>query len=435
VITVSPIHLSTSRYRQQVENLLGQDLGFHNETSANGRHNMHAFPAKFPPQLPRLFIEALTLPGDVVLDPMMGSGTTIVETLAAGRHAIGFDIDPLAVRICGIKVSQLASGLAYEAGRRVAEQAAYLLNEQRAAVERELSTRFGPRTAEFIEYWFAPKTRLELMALLMAIETMPARQVRKFLELVFSAVIITKSGGVSLARDLAHTRPHRVADKVPRPAIDEFVKRLEKNAKSLLTERDSGGSALILFGNAENLPLASHSADLLVTSPPYASNAIDYMRAHKFSLVWLGHALTDLSALRNRYVGGEATTGFEFAPLPKRTADIVEQVSKADRKKGLALKRYYSEISRVLDEAWRVLKPGRAGIFVVGSSVMRGIDTRTQHCLGEIGQAVGFDLVGIALRQLDRDRRMMPARFGKQRSSQIEERMHEEYVIALLKPA
>jgi hypothetical protein len=54
--------------------------------------------------------------------------------------------------------------------------------------------------------------------------------------------------------------------------------------------------------------------------------------------------------------------------------------------------------------------------------------------LGEIGESLGFDLVDIAVRRLDRDKRMMPARRGAKPNSQIEERMHEEYVIGLCKP-
>jgi len=54
--------------------------------------------------------------------------------------------------------------------------------------------------------------------------------------------------------------------------------------------------------------------------------------------------------------------------------------------------------------------------------------------LAEIGQTIGFDVVAIATRRLDRDRRMMPARFGQSPASQIEQRMHEEYVIGFYKP-
>jgi hypothetical protein len=56
------------------------------------------------------------------------------------------------------------------------------------------------------------------------------------------------------------------------------------------------------------------------------------------------------------------------------------------------------------------LKPGRAAVFVVGSATMRGVDTLAAECFGEIGAAQGFEFVGIATRQLDRDRRMIPAR-------------------------
>jgi hypothetical protein len=63
------------------------------------------------------------------------------------------------------------------------------------------------------------------------------------------------------------------------------------------------------------------------------------------------------------------------------------------------------------------------------------MDTRTDVCLGEIGSHVGFELSGIAVRKLDRDKRMMPARRKHSSAhSQIEERMHEEYVIGFLKP-
>jgi hypothetical protein len=83
---------------------------------------------------------------------------------------------------------------------------------------------------------------------------------------------------------------------------------------------------------------------------------------------------------------------------------------------------------------FRVLKQGKGAILVVGSSMMRGIDTETAHSLGEIGESVGFDLVGIAQRNLDSNKRMMPARADMVVGSPIEERMHKEYVIAYLKP-
>lgn len=50
------------------------------------------YPAAYPEELPRRLIYLLTFPGDTVLDPCMGSGTTLVAAHAAGRNSIGFDI-------------------------------------------------------------------------------------------------------------------------------------------------------------------------------------------------------------------------------------------------------------------------------------------------------------------------------------------------------
>jgi len=88
----------------------------------------------------------------------------------------------------------------------------------------------------------------------------------------------------------------------------------------------------------------------------------------------------------------------------------------------------------VLAEMYRVLRGDSAAIVVVGTSVMRDIDVQTHYCLADIATEVGFDVVGIAQRVLDRNKRMMPARFGKKTDSMIEQRMHEEYVLGLLKP-
>jgi hypothetical protein len=72
-------------------------------------------------------------------------------------------------------------------------------------------------------------------------------------------------------------------------------------------------------------------------------------------------------------------------------------------------------------------------VIVVGSSKLRGLDVETHRGLAAIGESVGLALAGIAARRLDRDRRMMPARWGERQRSQIEERMHEEHVIGLVK--
>ena len=59
-------------------------------------HDFYRYPPRFSPAFARAAIEAFTRPGDMVLDPFVGAGTTLVEALALGRDAIGIDISQLA---------------------------------------------------------------------------------------------------------------------------------------------------------------------------------------------------------------------------------------------------------------------------------------------------------------------------------------------------
>jgi DNA modification methylase len=417
--------------RRHLTALLAGDLDFKGQDSSYGSHNFHAFAAKFPPQLPRLFIRGLTAPGEVVLDPMMGSGTTLIEAHLLDRRAIGFDLDPLAIRQARVKTTRVDPEELAQAGQRIIIRARRWLASP-GDPGPLLRRRCTPGAVEFIEYWFLPGTQLQLLALIQEIERLEGGPVRRFLELAFSSVIITKSGGVSMARDLAHSRPHRVLDKVPRDAVEQFEARLRKNIRSLARFPDAGHPLEIREADARRLPLPDSSVDLVLTSPPYA-NAIDYMRAHKFSLVWFGETMADMTELRARYIGAERTGDLSGAALPASVEAVVEQVAEADPKRGRVLRKYYVDMGTAISEMFRVLRPGRAAVIVVGSSTMRGIDVETHVCLGEIAAAAGFEVVSVAPRNLDRDRRMMPARWGAHRASGIEERMHEECVIGCLK--
>ncbi len=418
---------------QRLTTLLTADLDFHDQPSDQLTHNLHPFPAKFPPQLPRLFIQNLTLPGEVVLDPMSGSGTTVVEAVRAGRLAVGTDIDPLALTLSLVKTTVLSLTALEQAAAMVTDRAQMLLRDQTVELEAALNS-LDPKNFDFIRYWFLPQTQQELIALKLAIQQVSEPALRRFLWTVFSSTIIAKSGGVSLARDLAHTRPHRVMDKFIPSALEIFRARFAKSLKSLAGMRPDSQPARIIAADAQRIPLPAHSVDLIVTSPPYASNAIDYMRAHKFSLVWLGYPLEFLSQRRGEYIGGETVRRQWLVDLPPQSRQIVELVAAQQSHKGLALHRYYSEMTRCLSEMFRVLKSGKSAIVVVGSSTLAGVDTQTHECLAEIGARVGFTVAGIGVRRIDRDRRMMPARRGKKSASMIEQRMHEEYVIGFYKP-
>jgi len=74
-----------------------------NEPVRGLTHNFYKYPARFSPIFARAAIEAFTQPGDLVLDNHVGGGTTLVEALATGRHAIGVDISALAEFVASVK--------------------------------------------------------------------------------------------------------------------------------------------------------------------------------------------------------------------------------------------------------------------------------------------------------------------------------------------
>lgn len=414
-------------------NLLRADLGFHGANGKFATHGWHPFPAKFPPQLPHFFIEHLSEPGQTVLDPMLGSGTTLVEAQRLGRHAIGCDIDPLARLIAAAKLNPVPPIDGLQCGRSVLESAQRDYWTRRKEVERELGSRFDGKTREFLDYWFPADRQVELVALLKHIEGVENQAMRQFLQVVFSSTIIAKSGGVALARDLAHTRPHRVLDKVTPSAFVAFEKRLKANAVPGCAP-PSEVKTEVLAASASGTGLPPVSVDLVVTSPPYANNAIDYMRAHKFSLVWLGWTLDALTDIRKTYLGHDALAAESSISLPGRCETTLARLAELDARKAKVLRRYFCEMSEVLAEMHRVLRSGGSAIVVVGTSTLRGMDVETHMALEAIAEGLGFASAGIGVRRLDRDKRMMPARWGDSRHSRIEHRMYEEYAIGLVRP-
>ncbi|HKZ54967.1 MAG TPA: DNA methyltransferase [Anaerolineales bacterium] len=445
---------------ERLVRVLQGNLDFHEQDSRYSSHNFHSFPAKFPPQLPRVFIESLTIPGEAVLDPMVGSGTAVLEALLSGRRAIGTDIDPLALLISAVKTTPLSPIAAIRASRSVVQRAYARIEALGRDSLPGVSAEWDEETRAFVNYWFAPDTQRELSALIQEIRLVDEPALRAFLLVAFSATIITKSGGVSLAYDLGHTRPHRAKaaytkdgeliyraekhlssesrvarfTKRLRSPLQEFTRRAEINASGLIQPSQAAPSAAISRADCQSLPYLGSSVDLIVTSPPYASNAIDYMRAHKFSLVWMGRAIRELGLSRGKYIGGESSSRVTYEPMPSLAASTMDALRVRDPRKSVVLHRYFSEMRRVLTEMHRVLKPGKAAILVVGTSQMRGVDTKTHECLSEIAKTVGFRVAGIAERHLDRDRRMLPSSASANSGSQIEQRMHSEYVLGFYKP-
>src|SRR5262245_47953905 len=111
-------------------------------------HSLHevSYRACFKPQLPRFFIDRFTAPGDVVYDPFMGRGTTVLEAALAGRTPAGCDINPLSAMLAQ---PRLSPPTAHEVERRL------------AAIDLSLAVSY-PRE---LEVFYHPETLREICAL------------------------------------------------------------------------------------------------------------------------------------------------------------------------------------------------------------------------------------------------------------------------------
>src|SRR3990167_3031912 len=165
--------------------LLAQDFAFKGETS-HPMHNTHAFAAKFPSQLPRVFIESLTKPGDIVLDPMCGSGTALVEAAFLGRIGIGIDMDILAVKLSQAKINELDLSMAQRAINQIVSHATFSYRSRTLDIGSFLKENYGPRVIDFFQYWFQKNTIEQLACLIKEIRQLTNPAIRNFCEVVFS---------------------------------------------------------------------------------------------------------------------------------------------------------------------------------------------------------------------------------------------------------
>ena len=72
-------------------------------------HEFYRYPGRFPPEFVRSAIETFSEPGDLVLDPFVGGGTTAVEAALTGRRALVADINPLATFVTRAKTTPLTA--------------------------------------------------------------------------------------------------------------------------------------------------------------------------------------------------------------------------------------------------------------------------------------------------------------------------------------
>ena len=74
------------------------------QRQANSIHEI-SYRACYKPQLPKFFIDKFSVKGDIIYDPFLGRGTTIIEAAINQRNVIGNDINPLSNILCEPRIN------------------------------------------------------------------------------------------------------------------------------------------------------------------------------------------------------------------------------------------------------------------------------------------------------------------------------------------
>ena len=360
---------------------------------------------------PELALNSLAdLPAQsTVLDPMSGSGTVLRQALALGHNAIGFDMDPLAVLMTRVWTTCVNDSI-------IASEFNSVLSEARKVDLRStnLIWQRDEETAAFVRFWFFGPQRRDLTRIAAVLDRRlrtrlaPIRRAAlDVLRIALSRIIITKEQCASLARDTSHSRPHRVSESSNFNVFDNFERSVTQLRKRLL-DLPSAGRVRVHLGDARKLRLKDASVDAVVTSPPYL-NAIDYMRGHRMSLVWLGYSIEELRRLRSGVIGTERAA--DSRVHHKDVEAVVTsmcRLSELPPRSQRMISRYAHDVLGMTAQIARVLKPGSKATYVVGDSCLKGIPISNAQGISQAAEMAGMSLVREHTRELPASSRYLP---------------------------
>jgi SAM-dependent methyltransferase len=362
-------------------------------TATASRKHVHPFPARMAPEIALGKIDLLTRPGSTVLDPMCGSGTVVRLAAEHERVGIGVDLDPLAVIITRTACHPTWTKNLVERAEAVLDRAWRLSGKLPAWIARDAETR------EFVDYWFAQEQAEDLSRIARVLIDAPRRD--DPLRVAFSRMIVTKESAASLARDTSHSRPHKVTDRSDYDVFAEFVRPAKKLA-SLIDDDSIKYRPSIRRDDARTLRFVRPgSVDLTVTSPPYL-NAIDYLRGHRMTLVWMGWTAKEVRELRGEVVGVERAMTEATPEVQRIAADAVPRMADLpERRQGMVL-RFTHDMDRLARSLARVTKRGGHLVMVVADSQLKGVPISNATICAGAAINNGFRLVA-------RDERVLPA--------------------------
>jgi hypothetical protein len=236
-------------------------------------HSLHeiSYRACFKPQLPRFFIERLTQPGDVVYDPFMGRGTTVLEAALMGRAPVGCDVNPLSAALVAPRlrpatlrgITSALAGMHFDLAGDEPEDLLTFYHPRTlreiCALRQTLLSRAGAGELSVDDAWIRMVALNRLTGHsrgFFSVYTLPPNQ----------ATSVTAQRRINLRRN----------QEPPRREVADLIRR---KSRSLLADCDAATrrtlesiapAARLIVGSADSTPaIADNSIDLVVTSPPF----------------------------------------------------------------------------------------------------------------------------------------------------------------------
>lgn len=241
------------------------------EEPIRGVHGLHPYPGRLHPAWVRRLLAGLHSEARV-LDPFCGSGTTLVETMASGRTALGSDLNEVALRVAHQRTARRDQEF-LEAFARAAAQIHEDAAERRETPLSRLAQ--GERS-------FPPHVLTQLINLRGSIERHAVEEELREALLMAMSPLLGKYAA----------RPGRAAPQVGRRAVrDAFLKRAEGMVEAWadFAQRIPAGTpdADLRIADARQTSWKEHSADAIITSPPYPG-VYDYAGEQELRAKWLG---------------------------------------------------------------------------------------------------------------------------------------------------
>jgi hypothetical protein len=241
-------------------------------------HRLHPYLGKFIPQLVEVLLGRYFRPGQHVLDPFAGSGTTLVQSLETGLDATGVDVAAFNCLLMQVKTR------AYNP---------FVLEQDLRAAHARAGETSSERPSAFVRRWYAPQATRELLGFRALLEEYEHADVlRVVLTRAARSARRTTHFDLDFPRDpqlepywchkhRRECRPVETAAHFLRRYTLDTLNRLKDFARV----RARGHAATVLHGDVRELPLGPF--DGVLTSPPYPG-LIDYHEQHRYAYELLG---------------------------------------------------------------------------------------------------------------------------------------------------